>query len=131
MRVSIVVGLLISMMGCTGSLVRAQSGAERAERWHGFMLRNGLDMPIELVLAKGNAEWTGRLRVGNSFKPLEHVRLTMLGVHFELPGEGAFEGTVAGDSMAGSVSGSASVGGFALTREVEPMFADPVTSTGP
>jgi hypothetical protein len=36
-------------------------------------------------------------------------------VHFELPGEGTFEGTVAGDSMAGSISGGAN-GSFALKR---------------
>ena len=63
--------------------------------------------------------------------PLEHVRATGLGVHFELPGEGAFDGTVAGNWMAGSVSGSVARGSFALTREVEQPFADPITSSGP
>lgn len=59
----------------------------------------------------------------DSFLPLEHVRVTPLAVHFELPGEGAFDGTVAGNSMAGSVSGANAPGGFALTRER--TFADP------
>jgi hypothetical protein len=69
--------------------------------------------------------------VGNSSLPIDHVRVTELGVHFELPGEGIFDGTVAGNRMAGSVSGSSAQGAFALTREVEQAFADPITSSGP
>ena len=76
------------------------------------MLRNGLQVPIAVELAEASADWTGRLRVGNSSVPLEHVRVTGLGVHFELPGEGAFDGTVAGNWMAGSVSSSAAPGSF-------------------
>ena len=131
MKRPIMMGLLISMTACAGLPSRAEETAARAERWQGFMLRNGLGVPIELTLAQADRSWSGQLRVANSSVPLEHVRLTALGVHFELPGEGTFDGTVAGDSMAGSVSGSASPGGFALTREVEPMFADPITSSGP
>lgn len=130
MKATIMTGLLISMTACAGLPSRAE-GTARAERWQGFMLRNGLDVPIKLTLAQADRNWTGQLRVGDNSMPLEHVRLTTLGVHFELPGEGTFDGTVAGDSMAGSVSGSASPGGFALTREVESMFADPITSSGP
>jgi hypothetical protein len=131
MKMPIMMGLMISMMGCAGLPSRAAESAARAERWQGFMLRNGLGVPIELTLAEADRNWSGRLRVGSSSMPLEHVRLTTLGVHFELPGEGTFDGTVAGDSMAGSVSGSGSPGGFALTREAETPFADPITSSGP
>ena len=86
---------------------RAHASSAVSERWQGFMLRNGLQVPIAVELAADSADWTGRFRVGNSSLPLEHVRVTGLGVHFELPGEGAFDGTVAGSWMAGSVSGSA------------------------
>lgn len=41
--------------------------------------------------------------------------MTPTSVHFELPGEGTFEGVVAGDSMAGSIAGGAN-GSFALKR---------------
>jgi len=68
---------------------------------------------------------------GNSSLALERVRVTGVGVHFELPGQGAFDGTVAGNSMAGAVSNSTAPGSFALTREVEQAFADPITSSGP
>src|SRR6266852_8689611 len=123
-------GLMAMAAGCAGISSRAQASSV-SERWQGFMLRNGLQVPIAVELAQASAEWTGRLRVGNSSLPLEHVRVTGVGVHFELPGEGAFDGTVAGNWMAGSVSGSAARGSFALTREVEQPFADPITSSGP
>jgi hypothetical protein len=42
-----------------------------------------------------------------------------------------FDGTVAGDSMAGSVSGGAAAGSFSLTRESDSAFGDPITSSGP
>jgi len=119
--------------GCAGFISRAQARGLASERWQGYMLQNGLRVPIAVELNESSADWTGRLRVGDSSLPLEHVRLTGLGVHFELPGEGIFDGTVAGNSMAGSVSSSAAPGSFALTREVDQRFsfADPITSSGP
>jgi hypothetical protein len=121
--------VIVLVTGCAGVAPRAKSSG--SERWQGFLLRNGLQVPIEVELAAASADWTGRLRVGNSSLPLEHVRLTGLGIHFELPGEGAFDGTVAGDWMAGSVSGSTPAGSFALVRAPENAFSDPITSSGP
>jgi len=131
MKNGMLIGLIAVAVGCAGMSQRAQASSAVSERWQGFMLRNGLQVPIAVELAAASADWTGRFRVGNSSLPLEHVRVTGLGVHFELPGEGAFDGTVAGNWMAGSVSGSAARGSFALTREVEQPFADPITSSGP
>jgi hypothetical protein len=119
-------GLMAMAAGCAGISPRAQASSSVSERWQGFMLRNGLQVPIAVELAQASAEWTGRLRVGDSSFGLERVRVTGVGVHFELPGEGAFDGTVAGNWMAGSVSSPAAPGSFALTREVEQAFADPV-----
>jgi|SRR6266702_2343527 len=124
-------GLMAVAAGCAGLSSRAQASTAATERWQGVMLRNGLQVPIAVELAKASADGTGRLRVGNSSLPLEHVHVTGLGVHFELPGEGIFDGTVAGSRMAGSVSGSPAQGSFALTREVQQAFADPITSSGP
>jgi len=124
-------GLMTMAAGCASISPRAQASSSVSERWQGFMLRNGLQVPIAVELAQASAEWTGRLRVGNSSLALERVRVTDVGVHFELPGEGIFDGTVAGNSMAGAVSSSAAPGSFALTREVEQAFADPITSSGP
>jgi hypothetical protein len=124
-------GLMAMAVGCAGLSTRAQGGTALSQRWQGFMLRSGLQVPIAVELGEASADWTGRLRVGNSSLPIDHVRVTELGVHFELPGEGIFDGTVAGNRMAGSVSGSSMQGAFALTREVEQAFADPITSSGP
>ena len=131
MKKGMLFGLVTFAAACAGISPRAQASSSVSERWRGFMLRNGLQVPIAVELAETSADWTGRLRVGSSSLPLEHVRVTGLGVHFELPGEGAFDGTVAGNWMAGSVSSSAAPGSFALTREVEQAFADPITSSGP
>jgi hypothetical protein len=119
------------MVSVSGMSAQAQASGEAAGRWRGHMLRNGLEVPIEVTLAERDAGSIGRLRVGSSVRDLENVRVAQGGVHFELPGEGAFDGSVAGDTMAGSVSGAPTPGGFALTREPEPMFADPITSSGP
>jgi len=124
-------GLMAVAAGCAGVSRRAQASTAFSERWQGFMLRNGLQVPIAVELAGASADWTGQFRVGNSSLPIEHVRMTGVGVHFELPGEGVFDGTVAGNRMAGSVSSSSAQGSFALTREVDQAFADPITSSGP
>jgi hypothetical protein len=131
MKKGMLIGWMAFVAGCAGMSPRAQASNGVSERWHGFMLRNGLQVPIAVELAEASADWSGRLRVGNSSLSLEHVRVTGLGVHFELPGEAAFDGTVAGNWMAGSVSGSAATGSFALVREAEEPFADPITSSGP
>ena len=126
MRKGMLIGLLAAI-GSAGLGLPAQAGVP--ERWQGFLLRDGLRVPIAVELAATGAEWTGRFRAGNVSSPLEHVRMTGVGVHFEIPGEGAFDGTVAGDLMAGSLSGSGAPGSFALAREVEEPFA--VYPSGP
>ena len=131
MKKGMLFGLMAMTVTCAGLSTRAQASTAVSERWRGFMLRNGLQVPIAVELAEASADWMGQLRVGDSSLPLEQVRVTGLGVHFELPGEGVFDGTVAGNRMAGSVSSSAARGSFALTRELEQAFADPITTSGP
>jgi hypothetical protein len=86
-----------------------------AGRWRGVLLRNGLREPVSLELSAQNRDWRGRFSAGENFVPLQEVRVTATSIHFELPGEGIFEGAIAGDSMAGSISGGAN-GSFALER---------------
>jgi hypothetical protein len=62
---------------------------------------------------------------------IQGARATVTGVHFEVPGEGVFDGTVAKDSMAGSVSGGAASGSLSLSRETESPLGYPITSSGP
>jgi len=131
MRTPTLIAAIALVTSCAGIAPQQQKSRTASERWEGFVLRNGLQVPVVVELARANPEWTGQLRVGHNAMQLEHVRFTAIGVHFELPGEGAFDGTVAGDWMAGSVSGSSALGAFALTRQPEDPFADPVTSSGP
>lgn len=131
MKKRMLFGLMAIAVGCAGLSTRAQASTALSHRWQGFMLRDGVQVPIAVELAEASADGTGELRVGNSSLPIEHVRVGGLGVHFELRGEGVFDGTVAADRMAGSVSGSRAQGSFELTREMEQAFADPITSSGP
>jgi len=131
MKKGMLFGLMAVAVGCAGVGGPARAGGASPASWRGFMLRNGVQVPIAVELARASADWTGQLRVGNSSLPMEQVRVTGLGVHFELPGEGVFDGTVAGNRMAGSVSSSSAQGSFALTRDVDEAFADPITSSGP
>ena len=70
---------------------------------------------MSLELTEASSIWDGRFSAGDNAVPLESVRVSGSNVHFELPNEGAFDGDVAGDKMAGSVSGPVS-GSFNLTR---------------
>jgi hypothetical protein len=129
MKKPILMGMMALLSACAG-MTRQMSKSDAGEqRWEGFVLRDGIQLPVIVELARASADWTGRVRIGDSSIPLEHVRLTPLAVHFELPGAGAFDGTVAGNSMAGSVSGNAP-GGFALTRDQEQANPSDVRYSG-
>ncbi|TMB30539.1 MAG: hypothetical protein E6J61_12605 [Deltaproteobacteria bacterium] len=131
MKMSMLIGLSIFAAGLAGMSGPAAAGSGIAGRWSGVLLRDGVRVPISVELNGVNRDLSGRLQAGDAFAPIESVRATATGVHFEVPGEGIFDGTVAADSMAGSVSGSAASGSFSLTRETESPFADPITSSGP
>lgn len=120
----VLIAVTMLASACAGQTAQPWRGAGGAERWRGYVLRDGVQVPVELELAQTSGDWTGRLRTDESSVPLRHVRVTALGVHFELPGEGAFDGTVAGDRMAGSVSGT-EPGAFALTRQPEQSDLNP------
>lgn len=78
--------------------------------------RSIVEIPIE-----ENRSWTGRFSAGDNLVPLERVRVKGHDVHFELAGAGVFDGSVAGDSMAGSVSGALG-GSFFLHRQDTPPW---------
>ena len=129
MKISMLIGLMTF-----GATVAGMSSAAHAEnghprRWQGSMLRDGRQVAIALELDGANPG-SSLLQVGGSSAPLQDLRVTLTGIHFEVPGEGVFDGTVAGDSMAGSVSGAAA-GSFSLARETQSPFGDAITSSGP
>ena len=116
MRTALSIAFVALLAACAGASPRPQGDVEPEGRWQGFLLRNGLRQPMALELTEASSVWDGRFSAGDNAVPLESVRVSGNNVHFELPGEGAFDGAVAGDKMEGSVSGSAS-GSFNLTRQ--------------
>ena len=130
MKISTLIGLMAVGVGVSMSApAHAESGL--TGRWHGLLLRDGRQVPIAVDLDGALSQTSGRLQVEGVSTSLENVRATAMGVHFEAPGEGVFDGTVAGDSMAGSVSGARASGSFSLAREAESPFGDAITSSGP
>jgi hypothetical protein len=116
MRVPFLIGNIVLLAACAGASPRPDSDQAVAGRWRGVLLRNGLREPIAVELSARNRDWRGRFSAGDNFVPLQDVRVTPTSVHFELPGEGTFEGAIAGGSMAGSITGGAN-GSFALERQ--------------
>ena len=116
MKNAILIGMLTMATACAGMNPRSQAEPMFSGRWQGFLLRSGLRAPVEVQLSETSGEWTGRFSAGDNAVPLERVLVKGNAVHFELPGAGVFDGSVAGDSMAGSVSGALG-GSFFLRRE--------------
>ena len=131
MKKSMLIAILIAGAGLGGMSTPAQAESGVAGRWRGVLLRDGLRVPISIELAGPNRDLSGQLRAEDVSAPIQSARATVTGVHFEVPGEGVFDGTVAGDSMAGSVSGAPAAGSFSLARESDSPFGDPITSSGP
>jgi hypothetical protein len=130
MRTALSIGFAAFLAACAGATPRPQSEGAPYGYWQGFLERNGLREPVsvELTATEGRRAWDGQLSAGRTTMPLEGVRVSGNNVHFEVSGEGVFDGVVAGDSMAGSVSGPVS-GAFSLSRVDEadwtPYFLGP------
>jgi hypothetical protein len=95
----------------------SRAGAAPGGHWQGYLLHDGLREPVQVDLDSAAGSWTGTYSAGDNAVPLQSVKFDESGaVHFELQGKGSFDGAVAGDTMAGTVSGSSS-GSFALSRD--------------
>ena len=116
MRTMFAIGFAMILGGCATMGAHAQGDSLPTGRWGGFLLRNGLRSPVAVDLSEASSEWSGRFSAGDNSVQLQRVRVTPRSVHFELPGEGVFDGSIAGDSMAGSISGETS-GSFSLRRQ--------------
>jgi len=115
MRTAVAVVLAGILAACTGMSPRPTGESTVAGNWYGYVVRNGTREPVTVELAENSSAWDGRLTTGDDARSLESVRVSGNNVHFELPGEGVFDGAAAEDTMAGSVSGPSS-GSFSLTR---------------
>jgi hypothetical protein len=115
MRIPLLIGSILLVAACAGAQPRPENDEPVSGRWQGVLLRNGLRAPMAVELSPQDRDWRGRFSAGVNSVPLQDVRVTATSVHFELPGEGIFDGAVAGDSMAGSISGAGN-GSFTLKR---------------
>jgi hypothetical protein len=108
---------LSSAVACAGMASRPQADVDPAGHWNGYVLHDGMRAPILVLLDGDGGGWKGTFTDGDSSVPLSMVRVNNGGsVHFEVQGSVAFDGSVTGNSMAGTVSGS-SAGSFALDRK--------------
>jgi len=122
MKEMVFAGVLLIAAGCATTASRPTP-----TRWEGYMFHNGLRSPIAVDLAVAENASEGQLSAGGNAVPLENVRVTGTRVHFELPGEAVFDGTLKDARMAGLVTGCV-IGSFALTRRdavVYPYFLGP------
>ena len=119
MRIPLLIGSIFLVVACAGVSPRPYGDETVSGRWQGAVLRDGLRAPIAVDLFERDRDWQGRFSAGGESVPLQELRVTATRIHFELPGEGVFEGNVAGDAIFGSVSGPSS-GSFTLTRQPEP-----------
>jgi hypothetical protein len=104
-------------------------------QWDGVLERNGARAPVTVQLAERGGLWRGRIEIDGASSPADSVRVAGNNVHFELPSQGAFDGTISGDSMTGEVSGaSGRPGSFKLTREPPTdlfPYSNPLEMIGP
>jgi hypothetical protein len=95
--------------------------------WMGFVQRGGNRSPATVELSDDHDKWAGSFVVGGVATPVDNVRVSGNVVHFDLPGEGSFDGKIDGDTFAGSVSGRRK-GSFELTRR---ETDNPIEDEGP
>jgi hypothetical protein len=116
MRIPLSIGSILLAAACAGPETRPYGAASVSGHWQGEVLRDGLRAPAALELSERDRDWAGRFSEGDSSVALQELQVTTSRVHFQLPGEGTFDGAIVGDSMAGSISG-ASNGSFELKRQ--------------
>jgi hypothetical protein len=117
----LVVGMSLAA-GCAGIASRPQADVAPGGHWQGYLLHDGLRDPIAVALDEVGTGWTGTYRGGGNDLQLTAVKVDQGGhVHFELENSVAFDGAVAGNSMAGTVTGP-SAGSFSLSRDPDMVF---------
>ncbi len=118
MKTALSMGFVVLVAACAGASPRPQGEEALQGRWQGVFLHDGIREAVAVELAEDGSVWDGRFSTRDNSTTLESVRVRGSNVHFELPGEGIFDGSAAGDTLAGSVSGPVS-GSFSLKRTNE------------
>jgi len=102
MRTALSIGLL--PFWCLRGVSRARRANRRCRALAGILQHDGIREPVSVELGGGEQRLGRPFSTSHNSMTLESVRVSGSNVHFELPGEGVFDGAAAGDSMAGSVS---------------------------
>jgi hypothetical protein len=131
MKMSMLIGALALGAGLAGVSAPARAENAVAGRWQGVLLRDGVQVPISLELVGANPNLSGQLKSHEMSATIQSGRATLTSVHFEVVGAGVFDGTIAGDSMAGTVTGATAEASFSFARDSESIFGDAITSSGP
>ena len=122
MKRSLLIVSLSLAAACAGVASRPEADVAPRGHWQGYVLHDGLRAPIAVALNDIGTGWTGTYSEGGNALQLTAVQVDQRGhVHFELDNRIAFDGAVAGDSMAGTVTGP-SPGSFALNRDPALLF---------
>jgi hypothetical protein len=122
MQRSLLIVSLSLAAGCAGIASRPEADVAPRGHWEGYLLHDGLRAPIAVALNDIGTGWTGTYTEGGNSLQLTAVQFDQGGhVHFELENRIAFDGALAGDTMAGTVTG-ASPGSFALSRDPALVF---------
>jgi hypothetical protein len=120
MKTVISVVLVSLVAGCSGVSFRREVEPDPAGHWQGYRLHDGMREPIRVSFDDEGAQWKGSFREGDDITSLSDVRVADSGrvVHFEVQGTNAYDGSVEGDSMLGTVTGP-TAGSFTLSRAPE------------
>ncbi len=117
MRIGMSLGLAaVLAMGAAAS-ARAETVNPVEGRWQGVVVQNGVRHALSVELAESDNTWDGRVSTIDYAATLSSVSVDGNKVHFVAP-DGTFDGEASGDTMTGSVSGTAS-GSFSF-KKTEP-----------
>lgn len=116
--------ILLAVATIVAAPAFAQTNNGPAGMWKGTVDRNGAQAPIVVRFAQKKGLWKGRADVDGSASPLTKVQVSGDHVRFTVKGQGTFDGTLAQDSLTGSIAASKkgkkgkTPGTFSLTRQV-------------
>src|SRR3954469_6834560 len=94
MRIPLSIGSILVIAACAGAGPRPYGDASASGRWQGVVQRDGLRAPAALELSERDRDWAGRFSQGDNSVALQEVQVSTTRVHFQLPGEGTFDGAI-------------------------------------
>lgn len=125
MKSFLLISSLSFLAGCAGLATRPQADVAAAGNWSGYLVHDGVRAPVSVFLGEDGSRWLGTFNDGDGLVPISVVDVGNDGrIHLEVEGSFAFDGTVAGDKIEGTVTGPSS-GSFALDRQTWQIMLAP------